>query len=314
MTHYFKKFPKINYNNNLAINLLARVTMSKLALNSKQAYYDYVVKEGTRPDNLSYDYYSNSDYIWLINLANQFVDPYYDFPISEDNLKVLITKKYGSVAKAQNTIKFFRTNWSADESRITPTAYSAFGVGQRKYWAPEINQNNSIIAYVRKKEDWIVTTNKVQQLSIDNASFNLLTEGNFNLTTETKSGNVYDIIVDSTPATVTDASFIAGELVSQNGVTFATVVTASETTLVIHHVSGTAVTGEITGLTSGASGTVASLVTVSTNIPSNELVYWESVSIYDYDIEQNNKKKNIKLIDNRFADAATKELKNLLLI
>ena len=291
MTHYFKKFPKINYNNNLAINLLARVTMSKLALNSKQAYYDYVVKEGTRPDNLSYDYYSNSDYIWLINLANQFVDPYYDFPISEDNLKVLITKKYGSVAKAQNTIKFFR-----------------------KYWAPEINQNNSIIAYVRKKEDWIVTTNKVQQLSIDNASFNLLTEGNFNLTTETKSGNVYDIIVDSTPATVTDASFIAGELVSQNGVTFATVVTASETTLVIHHVSGTAVTGEITGLTSGASGTVASLVTVSTNIPSNELVYWESVSIYDYEIEQNNKKKNIKLIDNRFADAATKELKNLLLI
>ena len=103
-------------------------------------------------------------------------------------------------------------------------------------------------------------------------------------------------------------------MVSQNGVTFATVVTASETTLVIHHVSGTAVTGEITGLTSGASGTVASLVTVSTNIPSNELVYWESVSIYDYDIEQNNKKKNIKLIDNRFADAATKELKNLLLI
>jgi hypothetical protein len=198
----------------------------------------------------------------------------------------------------------------ADESRITPTAYSAFGVGQQKYWAPEINQNNSIIAYVRKKEDWIVTTNKVQQLSIDNASFNLLTEDNYELTAE----NEYNLIVDSTPETVTDASFIAGELVSQNGVTFATVVTASETTLVIHHVSGTAVTGEITGLTSGASGAVTSLVTVSTNIPSNELVYWESVSIYDYEIEQNNKKKNIKLIDNRFADAATKELKNLLLI
>ena len=79
MTQYFKKFPKINYNNNLAINLLARVTMSKLALNSKQAYYEYVVKEGTHPDNLSYDYYSNSDYIWLINLANQFVDPYLIF-------------------------------------------------------------------------------------------------------------------------------------------------------------------------------------------------------------------------------------------
>jgi hypothetical protein len=289
--------------------------MSKLALNSKQAYYDYTVKEGTRPDNLSYDYYSNSDYIWLINLANQFVDPYYDFPISEDNLKVLITKKYGSVANAQNTIKFFRTNWLADESRITPTAYSAFGVGQQKYWAPEINQNNSIIAYVRKKEDWIVTTNKIQNLSydysvVDNEFVNVLTEDNYEIMTE----NDFNIIVDYIPETVTDKKFVAGELVSQGGVTFATVVTVSETTLVIQHISGTAVTGKITGLTSGASGVVTSLVTVSTNIPSNELVYWESVSIYDYEIEQNNKKRNIKLIDNRFADAATKELKNLLLI
>ena len=289
--------------------------MSKLALNSKQAYYDYTVKEGTRPDNLSYDYYSNSDYIWLINLANQFVDPYYDFPISEDNLKVLITKKYGSVANAQNTIKFFRTNWLADESRITPTAYSAFGVGQQKYWAPEINQNNSIIAYVRKKEDWIVTTNKIQNLSydysvVDNEFVNVLTEDNYEIMTE----NDFNIVVDYIPETVTDKKFVAGELVSQGGVTFATVVTVSETTLVIQHISGTAVTGKITGLTSGASGVVTSLVTVSTNIPSNELVYWESVSIYDYEIEQNNKKRNIKLIDNRFADAATKELKNLLLI
>ena len=314
MTKFFNKFPKITYENNLAINLLARVTMSKLALNSKQAYYDYTIVEGTRPDNLSYNYYDNSDYVWLIGLANQIVDPYYDFPISTENLNILITKKYGSIANAQNIIKFFRTNWLADESRITTAAYSALGVGEQKYWAPEINQNNSILAYVRKKEDWVVTTNKVQQLSIDNASFNLLTEGNFNLTTETKSGNVYDIIVDSTPATVTDASFIAGELVSQNGVTFATVVTSSETTLVIQHISGTAVTGEITGLTSGASGTVASLNTISINIPAEELIYWESVSVYDYEVEQNAKKRNIKLIDNRFADSATKELKNLMLV
>ena len=314
MTQFFRKFPIIDYNGTPAVNLLARVKMSKLGLKNNQAYYPYSVKEGERLDNLAHNYYGNPDYFWLVGLANSIIDPYYDFPVAEQELNQLIAKKYNSILNAKNTILFFRTNWRGDDSRISTAAYAALGVGRQKYWAPEINENNTIIAYVRKKEDWTVTTNKVQQLTIANASFNLLTEDNFNLTTETKSGNVYDIIVDSTPATVTDASFIAGELVSQNGVTFATVVTASETTLVIHHVSGTAVTGEITGLTSGASGTVASLVTVSTNIPSNELVYWESVSIYDYDIEQNNKKKNIKLIDNRFADAATKELKNLLLI
>ena len=308
MTKFFNKFPKITYENNLAINLLARVTMSKLALNSKQAYYDYTIVEGTRPDNLSYNYYDNSDYVWLIGLANQIVDPYYDFPISTENLNILITKKYGSIANAQNIIKFFRTNWLADESRITTAAYSALGVGEQKYWAPEINQNNSIIAYVRKKEDWVVTTNKIQQLSIDNASFNLLSEDNYEIISEDTS----NIVVDYTTETVTD--FVAGELVSQNGVTFATVVTSSETTLVIQHISGTAVTGEITGLTSGASGTVASLNTISINIPAEELIYWESVSVYDYEVEQNAKKRNIKLIDNRFADSATKELKNLMLV
>ena len=246
----------------------------------------------------------------MIGLANQIVDPYYDFPISTENLNILITKKYGSIANAQNIIKFFRTNWLADESRITTAAYSALGVGEQKYWAPEINQNNSILAYVRKKEDWVVTTNKIQQLSIDNASFNLLSEDNYEIISEDTS----NIVVDYTPETVPDNKFVAGELVSQNGVTFATVVTASETTLVIQHISGTAVTGEITGLTSGASGTVASLNTISINIPAEELIYWESVSVYDYEVEQNAKKRNIKLIDNRFADSATKELKNLMLV
>ena len=346
MTKFFNKFPKITYENNLAINLLARVTMSKLALNSKQAYYNYTIVEGTRPDNLSYNYYDNPDYVWLIGLANQIVDPYYDFPISTENLNILITKKYGSVANAQNTIKFFRTNWLADESRITTATYSALnasfnllsednyeiisedttnivayytpktvGASEQKYWAPEINQNNSIIAYVRKKEDWVVTTNKVQNLSydysvVDNEFVNVLTEDNYEIMTE----NDFNIVVDYIPETVTDEKFVAGELVSQGGVTFATVVTVSETTLVIQHVSGTAVTGEITGLTSGASGVVSSLNTISTSIPAEELIYWESVSVYDYEVEQNAKKRNIKLIDNRFADSATKELKNLMLV
>jgi hypothetical protein len=54
--------------------------------------------------------------------------------------------------------------------------------------------------------------------------------------------------------------------------------------------------------------------TISTSIPAEELIYWESVSVYDYEVEQNAKKRNIKLIDNRFADSATKELKNLMLV
>jgi len=309
MTQFFKKFPVINYANNNAINLLSRVTMSKLALSTTQAYYDYTVPDGTRPDNLSFNYYDNPDYVWLIGLTNKIVDPYYDFPISEDNINTLIIKKYGSIAKANEKILYFQNNWKTDESNISTAAFAALGVGQQKYWAPEINQNNTIISYVRKQEDWAVTTNKIQQLSIDNASFNLLSEDNYEIISEDTS----NIVVDYTPETVPDNKFVAGELVSQNGVTFATVVTSSETALVIQHISGTAVTGEITGLTSGASGTVSVVTTLNQNIPSTELIYWSAVTAYDYEIELNAKKRNIKLLDNKYAGQATKELKTLLL-
>ena len=308
MTQFFKKFPLINYDGTPAVNLLARVKMSKLALNTRQAYYPYTILEGERPDNLAYNYYSNSDYFWLVGLANSIVDPYYDFPISSDDLNILLINKYGSISNARNTILFFRTNWGSDHSRITSAAYTALTVGQKKYWAPEVNQNNSIISYVRKKEDWIVTTNKIQYLTIDNASFNLLSEGNYNLIAEDTS----PIVVDYTPETIIDAPFAVGELISQGGTTFASVVTASENVLVVQHVYGTAVTGEITGLVSGASGTVSSVNTLNQNIPSDELVYWQAITAYDYQNELNNEKKQIQLLDNRFSAQATKELKTLL--
>lgn len=315
MTQFFKKFPVINYANKNAINLLSRVTMSKLALSTTQAYYDYTIPDGTRPDNLSFNYYDNPDYVWLIGLTNKIVDPYYDFPISDDNINTLVIKKYGSIAKANEKILYFQNNWATDESNISTTAFAALGVGQQKYWAPEINEKNTIISYVRKQEDWIVTTNKVQNLSydysvVDNEFVNVLTEANYEIMTE----NNFNIIVDYIPETVTDKKFVAGELVSQGGVTFATVVTVSETTLVIQHISGTAVTGKITGLTSGASGVVSLVTTLNQNIPSTELIYWSAVTAYDYEIDLNAKRRNIKLLDNKYAEQATKELKTLLLI
>ena len=315
MTQFFKKFPVINYANKNAINLLSRVTMSKLALSTTQAYYDYTIPDGTRSDNLSFNYYDNPDYVWLIGLTNKIVDPYYDFPISDDNINTLVIKKYGSIAKANEKILYFQNNWATDESNISTVTFAALSVGQQKYWAPEINEKNTIISYVRKQEDWIVTTNKIQNLSydysvVDNEFVNVLTEANYEIMTE----NDFNISVDYIPETVTDKKFVAGELVSQGGVTFATVVTVSETTLVIQHISGTAVTGKITGLTSGASGVVSLVTTLNQNIPSTELIYWSAVTAYDYEIDLNAKRRNIKLLDNKYAEQATKELKTLLLI
>ena len=279
MTQYFKKFPVTNYANTAAINLMSRVTMSKLALRNQQSFYDYVMKDDERVDGTSYNYYDNPDYVWLINLTNNIIDPYYDLPLTDDNLNKMITVKYGSVLTAQRTILFYRNNWTNDVSNITTAAYAALGLGQQKYWQPELGYNNSIIGYVRKQEDWVVTTNMLKGLEISSLT----------------------------------GAFVSDELLQIGGNTVATVSYSSDEYVVAKHIFGTiSASNTIVGLTSGATATVSTATSIAQNIADNELVYWSPISAYEYEHELNHQKKSIKLLDNKYSSEATKQLKNLL--
>jgi hypothetical protein len=392
MTQYFKKFPVINYSNTSAVNLMARVNMTKLALNNKQAYYSYQIPDGMRSDNLSYNYYDNPDYVWLINLANQITDPYYEYPLADSDVYTLITQKYGSVANAQQIIDHFATNWATDSSNISVDAYNRLTAAQKKYWAPVVDNNNTIYEYVRKQEDWIVTTNEVQQLSLS-YSAELITEDGYVLDTE----DSYDL---TCPEGANKVPFVVGELVQQNGYTIGTVAYASETVLNIQHISGQvvspqtvtmvstgstgnvvstssntagiyvgmpftssttgsvpvgttvvavnttpgsnsftlsaaptstissgsvvlgnttfsasvtgAVIGPIVGLSSGAIGTITDIYTASQNIPAAEAQYWSPVTAYDMIYNNNASIRNITILNNSYAQQATKELKKLM--
>jgi hypothetical protein len=304
MTHFFNKFPTLTYANTTAVNLLARVNMDKISLQNKSVFYEYAVPDGTRPDNLSYNYYDNSDYVWLINLANQIIDPYYDFPLSYDDLNSLIIQQYGSISTAQQTILFFRTNYSSDDSIISPGAWNNLSVGEKKYWEPQINQQNLPVAYIRKPEAWIQSTNQIIQLGISYSN-QLLTQDGYDLTTQ----DGYDITL---PEGSSGTTFQVGELVTQNNVPIATVSAANSSALVVQHIAGTFTIDTVVGGTTQASAFVSSSTTIQTNIPSAESKYWSPVSAFDYMHEQNARKRNLKLLDNKYAAQATKELKNLL--
>ena len=278
MTQFFKKFPVINYGNVPALNLLSRVNMSKLALTNKQAFYDYVIENNERLDSVSYNYYNDSDYFWLISLTNRIVDPYYDVPLSDEDLNKFIANKYGDIASAQQKIVFFRTNGAGNESSITTAAYAALGIGQQKYWAPELGNNLSIVAYVRKQEELIVTTNKVVGLELTSVS----------------------------------GTFVDGELIKIGSNIVAELSYISGDYATIRHIeSSVAVNDTIEGVTSGATADVSSITTIAQNIPDNELVYWNAINAYDYEHELNHRRRNIKLLGNQFSGEATKQLKNL---
>jgi hypothetical protein len=277
MAKYFTNFPIINYANNNAINIMDRVSMLQSTLDSKQSYYTYVMQDGQRPENLAYDYYNNPHYMWLVCFSNQNIDPYYDFPISSDNFNAFIVSKYGSVANAQNTIIYFQNNYLDDDSNLNPSGYAALPPSLMKYWNPQLGSQNQIVGYQRKPAQWTMNTNQVVQCTL-----------------------------------ASNAQFTVGELVTQAATPIATVVSSSGTTLILQHMAGSIVAGNITGLSSNTVGNVLSSNIIAQPIPANEAAYWSPVTAYDYEMAVNEDNKNIVLLDNKYAGQAYTELKNLL--
>jgi len=107
---YFSNIPSIEYGTKVATNLIARPKVKEFILNNPNVVYDYVVKDGERPDQVASAYYGESNFVWLIFLANDIVDPYHDWPLTQSQLKELLNIKYGSNAIAKSTILHYKHN------------------------------------------------------------------------------------------------------------------------------------------------------------------------------------------------------------
>lgn len=69
--------------------------------------YEYYVEDGQRPDQIAHLYYDDYRLTWLIFLANDIIDPYYDWPLSSIQLQNYIADKYGSIQDAENGIHHY---------------------------------------------------------------------------------------------------------------------------------------------------------------------------------------------------------------
>ena len=101
MSKYFKEFPTISYNNVLSKNITLRTKILDKIKNNSTLFYSYTLEDNQSADSVAYDYYGDSNYVWLIYLTNDIIDPYYDWHLSSTDFDNYITNKYGSVAAAQ---------------------------------------------------------------------------------------------------------------------------------------------------------------------------------------------------------------------
>jgi hypothetical protein len=109
MAFYFRPFPTIKYrlpntkSSVSATNITKRFALTAFINNAKIPFDQYLLQDGDRPDTVAYQYYSDQTLDWLVLLANEIHDPYFQWPRTYEQFNSYIRDKYGSVEYAMRT-------------------------------------------------------------------------------------------------------------------------------------------------------------------------------------------------------------------
>ena len=153
MAFYFRPFPLIRYDlkkNKLPLlltNVTARYKIRDILKNKVAIYYDYIVKDGDRPDNIAFKYYEDETLDWLIYIVNDIIDPYYDWPLDQDAFNKYIRTLYGSVAGAKGTVFEYRKIITKQK-----VLFDGTNVPER-YVVVDQNTYNTLAADLRREVD-----------------------------------------------------------------------------------------------------------------------------------------------------------------
>lgn len=292
MDKYFLRFPLISYNNTAILDLSRRVKIENADYKIPNLFYPVEITAGLRPDVLADAYYKDAEQDWIIYLSNQTVDPYYQWYLNDQEFASYIQDKYGDIATPTQKIKFWRNNWSSDDTILSPDYYqNNLSLEQKQYYAPNFGPGSKVISYQRKPVDWTTNTNRIDQ-------YNITTPANDFIV-----GELVDIHAGSS-----NQAIIQGQ---------AEVVTSNSSVLILQNITGNAFANTswnktFVGNVSFAMATSNNVVNLSTNISNNDVMFWESVSYYTWENERNEQRKTIQLLNPSLTRDTSNKIRALL--
>jgi len=80
-TYSFPLFPEMEMQ-----NIFSRVVFREDVARNNKNFKTYWVTEGKRPEQVAYEFYGNEKYWWLVLLSNNITDPLYEWPKSQKEL------------------------------------------------------------------------------------------------------------------------------------------------------------------------------------------------------------------------------------
>jgi hypothetical protein len=99
MSDFFKYFPTIKYGNTVAKDITKRVRVLDNIRDDPYAFLPYTIRDGETPEEVAFYYYGEPTYSWLIFLANDIIDPYTQWPMSNENFEKTLARNYEADAR-----------------------------------------------------------------------------------------------------------------------------------------------------------------------------------------------------------------------
>lgn len=111
-TAFFDSFPTIKYDINRSLypvyedvtNVFFRIGVIRDVLNNVASYYVYDIQDGDTPEIIAEKVYGDSGAGWMVLLANNIIDPQFDWPLDYKSFDNYIIGKYGSLVNAKTTV------------------------------------------------------------------------------------------------------------------------------------------------------------------------------------------------------------------
>jgi hypothetical protein len=159
MSQFFDLFPILSFDLNkdgqrnftLLTDIFFRIKVLETVKSNVLSYYTYLINDGETPDILADKIYGSCEAHWIILMANDIIDPQYDWPLSSDAFTKYIKAKYGSIAAATQQIhhyvkKITRSTNDINGSDQIDTIYTQY-IDATINTNPVFSSNNTTIPY-----------------------------------------------------------------------------------------------------------------------------------------------------------------------